>query len=161
MWVIKVQKAESLVALGQLREAQEILDQCERDLPGLKPDEDLGLALHQLGNAFVRRGSLDYGDQAFRLAVGVRRALLKTSSDPELSNHLAGSHKMRAVVGLLKLKATCRQSAGSGSRRKQQDQGYGKAIEIKATRQSARSGSPAGDRRSHKTPPGAAGNSGT
>src|SRR5690349_14157851 len=104
MWVIKIQKAESLVALGQLKEAQETLVQCERSLAMIKPDEDLALALHQLGNAFVRKGSLDHADQAFRLAVEVRRAVLKLRKNAEVSNLLAGSHKMRAVVKLLELR---------------------------------------------------------
>jgi tetratricopeptide (TPR) repeat protein len=104
MWVIKLQKAESQVALGQLNEAQETLSQCERDLAMLKPDEDLGLALHQLGNAFMRKGSLDNADQAFRLAVAVRCAVLKKMKNAEVSNYLAGTHKMLAVVKLLKLR---------------------------------------------------------
>jgi tetratricopeptide (TPR) repeat protein len=127
MWLIKIQKAESLLELGQLREARDILDQCEQQFAHLQPDGDLGLALHQLGNAFVRAGDLDFGDKAFKLAIRTRQAVLNARMEPkarlgsassgrpaspllsslesvtDLRNHLAGSHKMRAEVLLLKL----------------------------------------------------------
>lgn len=102
MWVNRLHKAESLVMLSRFQQAQDILDQFERAGPEITPEADLGLALHQIGNAFLGKKRFDEADRAFELAIKIRKGALALESDTEVLNHLAGSHKMRAVVRLMK-----------------------------------------------------------
>lgn len=104
MWVNKINKAESFATLGHVRDALDILDQFKRNRKNIDSDPDIGLALHGLGNAFLRNGNFDEGDQAFELAIEVRRNVLENQNSLEIINHLAGSYKMRAVTRLLKLR---------------------------------------------------------
>jgi len=74
----------------------EIVRQCPRNA-------DTGLALHGLGLAFLDAIQLDAADHAFAAAIEIRQAALERNADPTMLNHLAGTHKMRAVVRLRKL----------------------------------------------------------
>jgi serine/threonine protein kinase len=71
------------------------------DIVGKCPaNADTGLALHGLGLAFLDAMQLDAADHAFAAAIEIRRAAFERNADPTVLNHLAGTHKMRAVVRL-------------------------------------------------------------
>ncbi len=106
MWLNEIRKAESLAGLGRVEEGVSILARFANEVSEIEPDEDLGLALHRLGSALFRRLKYEDADKALVLAINVRRAVLKICYDDDVCNHLAGSHKMRAVVRLTQLMAT-------------------------------------------------------
>jgi serine/threonine protein kinase len=79
-----------------VRFCDEVVKKCPRNA-------DTGLALHEFGIAFLESAQLDAADHAFAAAIEIRRAALERAVDPTVLNHLAGTHKMRAVVRLRKL----------------------------------------------------------
>jgi serine/threonine protein kinase len=98
------QALECLAALlcreERYAQAVQFCDDIVRKCPG---NADIGLALHGLGLAFLAAMQLDAADHAFAAAIEIRRAALERDADPTMLNHLAGTHKMRAVVRLRKL----------------------------------------------------------
>lgn len=79
-----------------VRFCDDIVRKCPRNA-------DTGLVLHGLGLAFLDAMQLDAADHAFAAAIEIRRTALERNADTTMLNHLAGTHKMRAVVRLRKL----------------------------------------------------------
>ncbi len=104
MWAINLSKAESLLGLNNFEEAKAIVNEFEKSLEKIIPDEGIGTALHQLGNSFVNVGEYEYADKCYNNAIIVRTYLIKHNEYPELKNLLAGSYKMKASwrIGLFK-----------------------------------------------------------